>query len=305
MPDAPPNLDPRSSAFRLDLADARLKGQVPAAQFVDGQPYRVTVPTAVFRGGPTDQGPRIATKLFGEPLRVFEVREGWVWAQSTVDGYVGYLRSEAVAEGWLEGYRVVSALRSHIYRSPDIKATPTSWVPHGARVQVARPILEENRLIALEDGGWIAAAHLAAPGHKVADWVTEAARFIGAPYLWGGDSVEGIDCSGLIARALHASGRDCPRDSDQQEAALGRPLGADALWRRGDLVFWNGHVGVISSAAPEGGLEGAVLLHANAYAMAVSEEPAGPAIARIEALGGGPVTSRRRFDDNGAAGDAD
>jgi cell wall-associated NlpC family hydrolase len=127
-------------------------------------------------------------------------------------------------------------------------------------------------------------AHLAP---VAGDFVAQAERFLGAPYLWGGRSARGIDCSALVQLALLAAGREAPRDSDMQAALLGTELPARAALRRGDLVFWKGHVGIMRDRD--------TLIHANAHHMAVAAEPFGPAAARIAAAGGGPVTGRRRL----------
>jgi cell wall-associated NlpC family hydrolase len=174
----------------------------------------------------------------------------------------------------------VTALRSHVYSRPDIKAPVSAALPCGAEVAV---VGEDGAFARPDGGGYLPLAHLAArPGDPVA----QARRFLGVPYLWGGRSAEGIDCSGLVQLAHLAAGLDAPRDSDMQEAALGALLPSDAPLQRGDLVFWRGHVGLMADAT--------TLLHANAFHMAVAEEPLAAAVARIRDTGGGVITARRR-----------
>jgi cell wall-associated NlpC family hydrolase len=133
--------------------------------------------------------------------------------------------------------------------------------------------------------GYLPARHLAPLDRVEPDFVAVAERFLGTPYLWGGKTNNGVDCSGLVQVALAACGMPCPRDSDMQERALGAPV-ALADSRRGDLLFWKGHVAIVRDAA--------TLLHANAFHMMVAVEPIAEALARIEAAGS-PVTSVKRL----------
>lgn len=287
-PSGAQRLDPRLAAFRPDLADRRLEGRVTAARFVEGAPMRVTAPLAPFRSRPDSAASVTATKLMGEPLRVFERAAGWAWAQSDQDGYVGYVPEDLLGDGHRPGLRAVALPRAHLYPAPDLKRPPLGWAPMEARLDLAEPREESARFVKLDSGAWIYAAHLRPVAEPAADWVAVAEMFLGAPYLWGGDSVEGIDCSGLMRVALQAAGRACPRDSDMQEAALGAPVDADAPLMRGDVVFWRGHVGVMRDAD--------ILLHANAWTMSVASEPLAEARRRIAAMAGGAVTAIRRLD---------
>ncbi|MGB0498409.1 MAG: C40 family peptidase, partial [Rubricella sp.] len=169
-----------------------------------------------------------------------------------------------------------------VYAEPDLKGRPIDALPFLARVSI---LGQSGRWLETE-AGWVPGRHLSEAAPAVADWVSVAERFEGAPYLWGGRSTLGIDCSALVQLSLMAAGRDCPRDSDMQ-AALGSAVSEDAPLRRGDLVFWKGHVGVM--------LDGATLLHANAFHMATVREPLNLVRDRIEAMGDGPVTGIRRL----------
>ena len=151
----------------------------------------------------------------------------------------------------------------------------------GAVVTIAR----QDERFAVTAAGWhIPILHLAPLKTKQPDFVAVAEQFFGAPYLWGGKTSLGIDCSGLVQVALQACGIACPRDSDMQEDALGKPVSLSAL-RRGDLVFWKGHVAIAR--------DGATLIYANAHHMAVAIEPAAEAIARIKAAGSDVASVRR------------
>jgi cell wall-associated NlpC family hydrolase len=133
--------------------------------------------------------------------------------------------------------------------------------------------------------GFLPASHLAPLDHRETDFVAVAERFLGTPYLWGGKTNYGLDCSGLVQLALTACGIRCPRDSDMQERALGALVDMKNL-RRGDLVFWKGHVAIVRDPK--------TFLHANAFHMAVAVEPIAEAIARI-AGAGSEVTSVKRL----------
>ncbi len=282
-------LDPRLNAFRPDLADARLAGQVSAAAFVEGRDAETVAALAPLRAAPDSARSVTATLLLGEPVWEFERRDGWAWVQSQDDGYVGYAPAAAIgASGGWPTHRVL-APRTHLYPAPDLKRPPVGWAPMAAKLRLDPAATETARFrrLAGDAERWVYAAHLAALDRPASDWVAQAEAFLGVPYLWGGDSADGVDCSGLIQTALACRGVACPRDSDLQERALGDAVDPDGALRRGDLVFWKGHVGVMRNDRD--------LLHANAWAMAVASEPLATARSRIEAQGGGPVTCARRL----------
>ncbi len=278
--------DPRITPARPDLAAASLEGAVEAARFVEPRDLAVTVPVAPVTAEPDGGGRMTSQLLFGERFLVYE-RDGlWAWGQSALDGYVGYVPSACLDDpaglGMAGLTHQVATLGTHLYPEPEVKARPGLALPYGARVAVTG---RAEAFVSVAPGGFVPAAHLAPIG-GAADWVAEAERLLGVPYLWGGRSSCGIDCSGLVQIALQAAGRDCPRDSDQQEACLGRPLAKGERPARGDLVFWAGHVGIMLTATR--------FLHANAHHMAVAAEPLAAARRRIAQSGGGAVTSIRR-----------
>lgn len=266
--------DPRLTPARPDLASAALKGQVDAARYVEGDVRRVAVPVAPLRRRPASDAPLETQALFGETVRVFEDdSEGWSWVQLEADRYVGYMPTEALAPPGAEPTHTVRALRTFLFPGPDIKLPPREALVLGSKVAVR----EVRGGFAVTPDGFLPAVHLAERAEREGDFVTVAARFLGVPYLWGGRSSLGLDCSGLVQTALAATGVAAPRDSDMQEAALGAPLALDAELRRGDLLFWPGHVGIAEAAD--------TLLHANAFHMAVAREPVGEALTRIAAAG--------------------
>ena len=272
--------DPRLNPWRDDLAAAHLRGEIEAPHYVDGEDKQVSSPVASLRRSPADGAMQDSQLLYGENFRIFDVKNGWAWGQAEADDYVGYVPESAFDKPAKITHKL-AALRSFIYREPDIKSRPLMAVSFGAHLPVTDV---EGDFARLAHGGCIYRPHIKDLHDDEADPVAVARRFIGAPYLWGGREVTGLDCSALVQAALRACGHACPRDSDMQETALGIPVDAPAY---GDLVFWKGHVGFISGDN--------LLLHANAHHMAVVEEAFDAACARIAAAGGGAVTALKRL----------
>jgi cell wall-associated NlpC family hydrolase len=275
--------DPRTTPARPDLAASRLKGQVTAARFVDGTPREVRDDSAPLRRAPAPDAPLDTEALKGELVTVYEAdEEGWCWGQLDRDGYVGWLPANALVPPGPPATHVVAALRTLAFPGPSIKLPPVAAYSLGCRLAVLRI----EGALAVTPSGYVAARHLAPVDAAEPDFVAVAERFVGVPYLWGGKTSLGIDCSGLVQVALTAAGIVCPRDSDMQERALGTPLSPDvAQMRRGDLIFWPGHVAIARDAT--------TIVHANAFHMAVAVEPIATAVRRI-AEGGSPVVSIRR-----------
>lgn len=282
-----PDPDRRLNAFRDDLADSRLKGQVTAARFVDGTERQVAAATAPLRKDPAPGTSLASELLFGEHVRVFEDKDGVAWVQNAADGYVGYTDSAALATAVHAPTHVVAAIHTCRYPDPTIRAPSIGILPLCAPVTVTGT---KGRYAELATGGWVPAQHLAENGSVEDDFVTVAERLTGAPYVWGGRSSLGLDCSALIQLSLVRSGVDAPRDSDMQEAALGQPVPYDgdvSALRRGDIVFWKGHVGIY--IAPDR------FLHANARDMAVASAPFAEVVRYIEEAEKLAVSSVRRL----------
>jgi cell wall-associated NlpC family hydrolase len=281
------NLDRRLTPARPDLAAAHLRGRVAAARFVEGRAMRVAEAIVDLRREPQPDSGVETQALFGERVTVYETHEGFAWGQIESDGYVGYLPDAALApEGAAPTHRVVVPL-TFIYPAASMKTPRLAELPMGARLRVAA---EEGAFARLAEGGFVWLAHLRPSGAHEPDFVAVAERFLNAPYLWGGKSWRGVDCSGLVQIALAAAGVAAPRDTDMQEKALGGPVAIDAALaglRRGDLIFWKGHVGIMRDAA--------TLLHANGHHMQVASEPLAAARKRILVTGAGDVTGARRL----------
>jgi cell wall-associated NlpC family hydrolase len=266
--------DRRLHAYRPDLAAADLRGRVDAAAFVTGTEYAVVEALADMRRAPSHEAALDTQALYGERVTVYETtEEGWAWGQLERDGYVGYLPANALAKPTSAPTHRVIAPRTLCFPAPDIKKPPLAALPMSATLA----IVKQDARFAVSANGWhLPASHVVPIGSAERDFVVVAERFLGVPYLWGGKSTLGIDCSGLVQVALSAAGVACPRDSDMQEAALGHAVAAGEL-RRGDLLFWPGHVAIACSAD--------AILHANAHHMMVAREPLAEALTRIADAG--------------------
>ncbi|MBV2185923.1 MAG: C40 family peptidase [Rhizobium sp.] len=279
-------LDRRLHAYRDDLADVALQGQVNAARFVAAAPARITVPVCALRPKP-DAATGIDTELlFGEDVSVFDRAGGWAWVQAKADGYVGYLPESTLAAAVDQPTHHVIVPRTFVYPGPDLRFPVASALSMGSRITVTGEAeTRGTRYHLLADGRAVVAGHCLPLGtFATDDYVAIAARFLETPYLWGGRSGFGIDCSGLVQLALQMTGRTAPRDSDMQAAGLGAEITREEL-RRGDLVFWKGHAGIMADEK--------TLLHANGHTMTVALEDFEAAVQRIGWLYEMPTGYRR------------
>ena len=276
--------DPRVTPARADVAAKALEGKVTAARYVEGSLREIIEPQAPLRTEPRSDASLLTEALKGERVTIYDSNgEGWAWGQLAADGYVGWLPENALGVPGAAPTHKVAALRTLVFPGPSIKIPPLEMLPLGARLNVARIA---DRLAVTSSGGYVPASHLAPIGDNETDFVAVAERFLGTPYLWGGKTALGLDCSGLVQVALTACGVLCPRDSDMQERALGASVSSElAALRRGDLIFWKGHVAIVRDPA--------TMLHANAFHMAVAIEPIVDAVKRIRAAGS-EITSVRR-----------
>ncbi|HUY69232.1 MAG TPA: NlpC/P60 family protein [Alphaproteobacteria bacterium] len=263
-----PSPDPRTHAFRSDLADVSLQHTVTASRYAEPvlrQCIRGVLP--LFAA--PDENSRLVSQIrYGEFLDVFEMREdGFAWVQNRADRYVGYMpAADAFNEQIADLSNRVNVLKTFVYTKPDLKMPPADVLTLGSFVRVGAI---ENGFCRLASGGYVFAKHVV-PAERAlaADYVFTAGRLLNVPYLWGGRTPQGIDCSGLVQLVLEMAEIECPRDSDQQREVFGQPLSMhwrDMDWRRGDLVFFDGHVGIMTNNKD--------MIHATAHVMQVTVEP--------------------------------
>ena len=273
--------DPRTHAYRPDIADIALAGVLFAPHYARAEACRCMATAATVRARPSTDAPAISQLVHGEGFDMIDKAGGWAWGRCTHDDYVGYVRADALGPVRTPTHRVTAPL-ALIFANPDIKAPVIKALPIGAQVAGA----DEGNFLRVDEG-YIHGRHVAPLDAVEPDPVAVAERLIGAPYRWGGRGGDGVDCSGLIQRSLELAGIAAPRDSDMQRDQLGEPLAEDAPLRRGDLIFFPGHVGLMWDAER--------LLHANAFWMSTVIEPLEDVMARLKPTHAHPITARKRI----------
>ncbi len=288
--------DPRRHAYRDDLAAESLRGTVIAPRYVGGEPRQVAAAHIALRKDPDWSLGLESELLFGEAVTVYDDVGGWAWVQAKRDGHVGYVPVTALGETMIEPTHHVRAIGTFVYPEPNIKTPPAMHLSLNAALSILET---RERFAALATGGFVIAHHLAALDQPARDFVALAERFEGTPYLWGGRTRIGLDCSGLVQLAMDAAGLACPRDTDMQRADVGAEVLIPAPLtepksehadveglQRGDLIFWQGHVGIMTDAH--------MLLHANGHHMSTVVEPVIDAAVRMFRQEASVVTAVKR-----------
>ena len=267
-PSSNAKLDLRVNAYRPDLADIALANTVKAEKYVEPVIRQCVRGVLPLLAEPRFDAGQVSQIRYGEFLDVFETRDdGFAWVQNRTDRYVGYLPLEDTFSDHIADLstRVVE-LRTFLYPEPNIKKPPLDELTLGSFIKVVGTV---DKFVELESGGFVFAKHVAPVNKALArDYVFTAGSMLNVPYMWGGRTPRGIDCSGLVQLALDMAGIDVPRDSDQQREAIGEELPRhwrDMAWKRGDVVFFPGHVGFMTGPDQ--------LLHASAFDMKVVVEP--------------------------------
>ncbi|WP_194097499.1 C40 family peptidase [Marivivens aquimaris] len=266
--------DRRTTPANSRVAAGYLEGKVAAPRYTEGHTAYVAAPLVELLDIPG--GRRDRQLQAGTPLTVYEDEAGWSYVQSQRNGYVGYVLSAQLSTDWAPDHRI-SSFGTHVYRDASMKSPNISFIGFGAEL----PVLDTTDKFAKTPLGYVPLQHLERNDASRNDPVAVAELHLNVPYLWGGNSTRGIDCSGLVSAAFGACGVNCAGDSDLQEQSCGTAL-TDTQPKRGDLFFWPGHVAIV--------YDDSNIIHANAHHMAVAIEDMDDALRRI-----GPVRTHRRI----------
>lgn len=229
--------------------------------------FQINKPSTPLKEKPLDYYPIENELLFGESIKVTDKTENWVFVTTSLDNYKGWILEDSIGGIKKNTHRVLS-IRTFVFEKPDIKSYCLSYLPIGSQVKVNKYNLNWSE-ISLDNAfnkkkGFILNNNIVKISHKVEDWVTTAESFLRVPYRWGGRNSIGLDCSALIQLSLQTAGFTAPRDTKFQSKILCTVTKNVEEIKRGTIIFWEGHVGVM--------IDKYNILHANAFHMNVTIE---------------------------------
>ena len=290
--------DVRLKPVRDGVAAEHLQGMVEADKFAEGKDLHITAPVCVLKREPNDSAAIDSQLLYGERFVAFGEKDQWLWGQSPRDHYVGWIRKSVVAQGHLDATHQVMSRGTFLYTEADMKSQPVMKIPMASRLVVTDRVSVRDTDYLKTSRGWVVKKHVRVLSKSARDFVMVGESMLGMTYLWAGRSTFGLDCSGLVQLAMQMAGIAVLRDTDMQEATIGEAvdLAPDLSGlKRGDLVFWPGHVGMMRDSDN--------LLHANGHTMRVFSQPLEDADKRISYLYGAPRSVRRPFALTGQLAD--
>jgi cell wall-associated NlpC family hydrolase len=285
-------MDPRLTPAGPSLALSSLKGKVSSETFTDGIQATIIHPNVSIKANPAPNAANVSEMLFGEHLTVIKASDGWAWIQANLDDYVGFVPVAAYTNKSLTPTHRVSEPLTHLYGSSDMKLPALMPLPMGSQVQVKGSIDKgfvevTNSYSGDNTSGWIYESHLSPLNTKPKNFTDVAEKFLGSPYLWGGRTMAGIDCSALVQMAAIMASIPCPRDTDMQLAAFKNDIRGDEPLKRGDVLFFHGHVVIM--------VDEKNIIHANGFVMKVMIEPLADLIERQKKIHSDPVIGRKRL----------
>lgn len=276
---------------QIDPKDRRL--YVRQSDLASADAAHVLLFFADLKSGPAPEASLDAQLICGDTVSVLEIRGDQARVCNSRDGYIGWVSRAALSSRPFEPTHRVTAPRTFLYPGPDMKLPRAGYRSMGSLIEVTgKAETRGTRYAILADGTAIIERHITPIDDFADDFVSVAEHLLATPYLWGGNTGFGIDCSGLVQLAMLMSGENVLRDTDMQAATIGEPVDIGDDWqklKRGDLLFWRGHV-----AIAQGRINGSAhIIHANGHTMDVTSEPVEKAVSRIAHLYEMPIGVKR------------